>query len=87
MATVTRKGQITLPKAVRDALGLTPGSEVEFVIEQGQVVLRRRISPEAVRKWKGFLRGKLPAGSVDEFMDLLRGERLPPEGEVLEDGG
>jgi antitoxin PrlF len=30
-ATVTSKGQITIPKAVRDALGITPGDRIDFV--------------------------------------------------------
>lgn len=83
MATVTSKGQITLPKDVRESLGLKPGSRVEFTIEPGRVVLRKRVPKEAFDRWRGYLRGKLPggAGSVDELMELLRGERLPPEGE------
>lgn len=81
MATVTSKGQITLPKEVREALGLLPGSQVEFVVEPGGVVLRKKIPPEVFERWGGYLRGKVPANSVDEFMEMLRGERLPPEGE------
>lgn len=86
MPTVTSKGQITIPKAVREALGLTAGSEVEFLIEPGRVVLRRRISEEALDRWEGFLRGKLLAASVDEMIDLMRGERPMPEGESPEHG-
>lgn len=83
MATVTSKGQITLPKEVRDALGLVPGSQVEFVIEAGRVVLRRRIPSEAFERWQGFLRESLPTTeSVDELMEELRGERLPASGET-----
>ena len=81
MATVTSKGQITLPKAVREALGLTPGSKVEFVVEPGRAILRKRVSLEAFERWRGHLRGKLPADSVDEFMEQLRGERHPADGE------
>ena len=76
MAKVTSKGQITLPKEVREALGLVPGSQVEFALEPGRVVLRRKVSPEVFQRWEGYLRGRLPAGSVDEFLELLRGERL-----------
>ena len=46
MTTVTSKGQITIPKQVRDALGLMPGSQVEFTVEPEGVMLRRRIPPE-----------------------------------------
>ena len=81
MATVTSKGQITLPKKVRDALGLVPGSEIEFALEPGQVILRKRVSPVVFERWEGYLRGKLPARSTDELLGMLRGERLPPEGE------
>ncbi len=74
MSTVTSKGQVTLPKKVRDALGLVPGSEVEFELREGQVLLHKRVSEEKLARWQGYLRGKLPEDSVDEFVDTLRGE-------------
>ncbi|MFH1329189.1 MAG: AbrB/MazE/SpoVT family DNA-binding domain-containing protein [Actinomycetota bacterium] len=40
-ATVTSKGQITLPKSVRRALGLTTGGRVGFRVEAGRAVLAR----------------------------------------------
>lgn len=75
MPTVTSKGQITLPKEIRDALGIGPGSEIEFALEPGCAVIRKRIAPETFERWRGYLRGKLPAASVDEFVEMLRGER------------
>ena len=39
--TITVKGQVTLPKHIRDALGLTPGTRVDFAVEDGRVVLRK----------------------------------------------
>ncbi len=74
MSTVTSKGQVTLPKRVRDALGLVPGSEVEFELREGQVLLLKRVSEEKLARWQGFLLGKLSEDSVDEFVDRLRGE-------------
>jgi AbrB family looped-hinge helix DNA binding protein len=41
LAKVTSKGQITLPKAVRDALGLQPGDSVLFRVENGHALLAR----------------------------------------------
>lgn len=38
-ATVTSKGQVTIPKRVRDQLGLKAGSKVEFVLVKGHAVL------------------------------------------------
>lgn len=38
---ITSKGQITIPKAIRDKLGLPPGTEVEFWIERGAVHMGR----------------------------------------------
>jgi AbrB family looped-hinge helix DNA binding protein len=43
MATrITSKGQVTIPKRIRDALKLAPGNAVEFVVNrEGEVVLQR----------------------------------------------
>ncbi len=41
-ATLTSKGQMTLPKDVRDDLDLKPGDRVEFVKENGRYVLKPR---------------------------------------------
>ena len=79
MATVTSKGQVTLPKELRDALGLRPGSEVEFELEEGRIILRKRIPTEALERWEGCLRGQLPGSSVDETMEMLRGKRCKRE--------
>ena len=40
-ARVTSKGQVTIPKAVRDALGIAEGDEVVFRVEQHRAVLAR----------------------------------------------
>lgn len=45
-ARLTRQGQITVPKAVRDLLGAQPGDEIEFVPRGNELLveLRRRVS-------------------------------------------
>ncbi|MCL8209296.1 MAG: AbrB/MazE/SpoVT family DNA-binding domain-containing protein [Actinomycetia bacterium] len=72
MAIVTSKGQITLPKAVREALGLTTGSVVEFTIEEGRVVLRKAVPVDAFRRWRGVLR-TTATGGTDQLLEELRG--------------
>jgi AbrB family looped-hinge helix DNA binding protein len=40
LTTVTSKGQVTIPKAIRDFLHVQPHDRVDFVVEGGQVVVR-----------------------------------------------
>lgn len=79
--TLTVKGQVTIPKRVRDAMGLKPGDEVDFVVdERGETVLRRAGPPrpadpagDRFERARGTL--PIPLGcSVDEYMRLIRGE-------------
>ncbi|UJW87350.1 AbrB/MazE/SpoVT family DNA-binding domain-containing protein [Devosia sp. SL43] len=60
-ATVTSKGQMTLPKDVRDDLGLRPGDKVEFIKRDGRYIIMPRNVP--VASLAGIL-GKSPAGSM-----------------------
>ena len=73
--TITVKGQVTIPKHIRDALGLTPGSRVEFSVEDGRVVLRKsgkRNGAKADRFERA--RGKAEVKwRTDDLMALLRG--------------
>ena len=55
-ATLTSKGQITLPKSLRDALGLTAGDKVLFTAE-GDGFRLARVSRDA-RELKGFFAGR-----------------------------
>jgi len=82
--TMTVKGQVTIPKKVRDALRLTPGDGVEFdVNREGQVVVhkaraqsRARPAAQPARKRDRFesARGKAQVKwRTDELMALLRG--------------
>jgi AbrB family looped-hinge helix DNA binding protein len=70
-ATVAERGQITLPKAVRDALGLTKGSVLKVELEGGRIILRKNVD-DALAKLRG--RFKLPEGkTTDDVMRELRG--------------
>jgi AbrB family looped-hinge helix DNA binding protein len=40
-ATLTSRGQTTIPKSIREELRLQPGDRIEFILEEDQVVLRR----------------------------------------------
>lgn len=42
---ITSKGQVTIPQAIREELGLLPNTEVEFSVERGRAVLRPKAGP------------------------------------------
>lgn len=74
--TVTSKGQVTIPKPVRDMLGITAGTAVEFdVAPDGRVVLRRADARRRPRsrfeKVRGMARGTM---TTDQIMALTRGD-------------
>ena len=73
--TVTSKGQVTIPKPVRDLLGITPGSAVEFRLEaDGRVVLTHAGRTRRPRSRFEALRGAAGAGmTTEEIMALTRG--------------
>lgn len=72
MATVTSKGQITLPKQVRTALGIEPGSQVEFEVQGGVAIMRKRLPPRALERWRGYLRTGADTLTSDEAVQELR---------------
>jgi AbrB family looped-hinge helix DNA binding protein len=73
-AKITSKGQITLPKAVRERLGLRPGDQVLFVEDEQGIHLRGASRLPALRKWAGYLERTNPLDmTVDEYIALARG--------------
>ncbi len=74
-ATVTSKGQITLPKALRDKLHLEPGDRVEFIVEADGVV--RMIPRKAsVKQLKGMLpKPKRPVGLEEMEAAIVNAQR------------
>ena len=81
--TITVKGQVTLPKKVREAAGLRPGDQVEVRAEGGSVIVERartsdRRSEAEVRVERAMAdlrrRRIKPSATTDELMRLLRGD-------------
>ena len=73
MAKLTSKGQVTIPKRVRDYLGLKPGSTVQFEVRgDGQVLLKTDEPgpPGPADRIRGTAR---PGLTTDELMRLTRG--------------
>jgi antitoxin PrlF len=70
-AIVSEKGQVTIPKACRDRLGLRAGSVLDFEARDGALIAVKRQPEDVIRKWRG--RVKLPGGlNVDEYLEKVR---------------
>jgi antitoxin PrlF len=79
MTTITVKGQVTLPKKVRDAVGLKPGDKVDIrATASGGIYIEK---PGALRSYKERVdavakRRPIRDITTDEFMEASRGEIL-----------
>lgn len=69
---VTTKGQVTIPRNVREVLGITPETEVEFIEENGRFYIAKANNRKTTKKFyklRGIATVKM---STDEIMDLTR---------------
>jgi len=70
-AVLSEKGQITIPKPVREKLGLLPGAVLEFEALNGKLVGSKKVAQDVFTKWRG--KGNLPKGlSVDRYLKRTR---------------
>ena len=68
---VSEKGQVTIPKTLRDRLGIRPGEVLDFHDEEGRLVATKASPQDPVDAVYGILRLD---GSTDELIRELRGE-------------
>jgi antitoxin PrlF len=75
-ATITSKGQCTIPKAVRDHFALKPGDQIDFVEDETGMHIRRVLPQDykdQVAKWRGTVPNPLGLTS-DEMVREMRGD-------------
>lgn len=87
---VTEKGQVTIPKHIRIAAGVAPGSEVSFSLEGSRIVItpigtgvkddRRAKLRAAAAKVRGSLTPEFKQLKADEIMNFIRGDEAVPTG-------
>jgi AbrB family looped-hinge helix DNA binding protein len=69
-STISEKGQITVPKPLRDQLGIKPGDRLEFIEEQGHIVVSKTAPNDPVAAVYGILS---LGESTDDVLRALRG--------------
>ena len=69
---VSEKGQITIPKAVRDRLGISAGTVLDVESVEGKIVAVKVQTRDTFAEWRG--KGTLPGkGTVDDYIARIRG--------------
>ena len=71
-AKVTSKGQVTIPKSVREKLGVQPGEAVGFEEKDGALVITKAITKSPFDKWMGRLT-HLKGTRSDDIVKETRG--------------
>ncbi len=72
---ITNKGQITIPEHIREKLGITPGSDVDFFQEGNRVYLiKKKILSSKKNKFRRFRGIATIKMTTDEIMSLTRGD-------------
>jgi AbrB family looped-hinge helix DNA binding protein len=73
---VGERGQVTIPKHIRDKFGLGPETEIDFQVINGSIVIKKASKRLDLNKWKGRCKdtfAELGYGSVDQFIEDVRG--------------
>ncbi len=73
---VGERGQVTIPKHIRDGFGIGPDSQVEFLVVRGAITLRKAPKKLKLERWKGRCGrsfSDLGLTLVDAFIEDVRG--------------
>jgi AbrB family looped-hinge helix DNA binding protein len=73
---VGERGQVTIPKDIREQFGIGPETEVAFNVVEGRILLTKVPKKLNLQKWMGRCKEsltKLGFTSVDEFIEDVRG--------------
>jgi AbrB family looped-hinge helix DNA binding protein len=72
--TVGERGQVTIPKRVRDKYGLGQGTEVEFIdLPDGVKIAKRSVANDRFARLKGYLKDRRVIDDIDAYLRESRG--------------
>jgi AbrB family looped-hinge helix DNA binding protein len=72
--TLAERGQVVIPKAARDALGLKPGAKLSLRVEAGRILIEKTTKLD-LSKWVGQAADE--ALTTDQVLTQLRGRPVP----------
>ena len=75
-ATIAERGQVVIPKAIRDQLGMKPGTLLTFHVDNGKLIVRKKVD-DAISRARGVLKLE-PGEDLDQWWRDVRG-RAPSD--------
>lgn len=81
---ISSKGQVTLPKWVRDKLSIEAGTEFQIgMSREGEVILKKKVEPGFFDEFVGLLAHQTPFSTGDQARESMRLQETPsPDGNV-----
>jgi len=74
MPRITKKGQITIPQDIREKFTLLPGTEVNIIVRDNQVLITKNRRENKFLKWLGQGKG-LNKQNIDHMINQVRGRK------------
>ncbi len=74
---VGERGQVTIPREIREKFGINSSTRVEFSVVDGAIILKKTPVKIGIGKWRGKCATNFSRqgySSVDKFMDDIRGK-------------
>ena len=68
---LTSKGQITIPRKVRERLGISTGDRIQFKEKNGVFTIKKSVKESPFDKWVGYLKDK--GRDTDSIIEEVRG--------------
>ena len=74
---LTPEGQITIPLEIREQLGISSDTELEFEVENNRIYIQKKQPIDAIATWISTRRGTLQHMTTDQIMSLTRHDETP----------
>lgn len=72
-AVVAERGQVTIPKVIRDKLGIRPGVVLNFELRDNTIIVSKDLTSDPIASIYGCLKGATGYASTDEYLKEIRG--------------